>query len=137
MHIAGDDRDNVIDASLYGMGRGGCNLNTELFTEYFNQKGYKYFVMKPILDSIDKYLTQFKQSFDWGYSLPMMYAGIYGVHVHTVDYLAKKPGMTSYDLKMIFQKLDPKKKKRYDYDYLDSVYEVYQQEKAKTGASKT
>lgn len=136
MKKAGDGRDIVIDASLYGMGRGGGNLNTELFTEYLNRKGYKSYVMKPILDSIDKYLTKFKQSFEWGYSLPMMYAGLYGVHVHTVDYLAKKPDMTSYDLKMIFQELDPQKKKRYDYDYLDSAYEAYQQKKAKMEASK-
>lgn len=129
MEVSEPERDIIVDASLFGMGRGGGNLNTELVTEYLNRKGYKTYYMKPILDMIDIHMTAFKQKCQWGYSMPMLYAGWFGVHVHTVDYLADKPDMTSYDLRTILQRLDPYKKKRYDYDYLDKVYEEYQQEK--------
>ena len=61
--------------------------------------------------------------------MPMMYAGIHGVHVFTAGYLQKKPGVTSYDLKCMFEMLDEHKKKRYDYDYLDSIYEQYMKSK--------
>lgn len=130
MSIVEENRDIIIDASLLGMGRGGGNLNTELFSEYLNREGLKSYDMKPILDSIDQYLVKFKTQYKWGYSMPMLYAGLYGVHVHTVAYLENKPDMTSYDLKCIFQMLDEHKKKRYDYDYLDSVYEKYMNEKS-------
>ena len=35
------NRSIIIDASVYGMGRGAGNLNTELFTEYLNEKDRK------------------------------------------------------------------------------------------------
>lgn len=132
MKISGAERSVVIDASLYGMGRGGGNLNTELFAEYLNRSGLKNYQMKYILDMVDQYLVPFKENFEWGYSMPMMYAGIYGVHVFTAGYLRKKPGVTSYDLKCMFEMLDEHKKKRYDYDYLDSIYEQYMKNKRDT-----
>lgn len=125
IELSEPERDIVVDSSLYGMGRGGGNLNTELFTEYLNRKGLKKYDMKPILDMIDTYLVKFKKEYEWGYSLPMLYAGLYGVHVYTTAYLESKPNVTSYDLKCMFEMLDEHKKKRYDYDYLDSIYEKY------------
>ncbi len=123
--ISEPERNLVIDCSMYGMGRGGGNLNTELFAEYLNRQEMKHYQMKYILDMIDTYLVKFKKDFEWGYSIPMMYAGIYGVHVFTTNYLANKPNVTSYDLKCMFEMLDGHKKKRYDYDYLDFIYEQY------------
>ena len=32
------DRDIIIDSSIYGMGRGAGNLNTELLADYLNKK---------------------------------------------------------------------------------------------------
>ena len=129
INISNKDRDIIVDSSLYGMGRGGGNLNTELFIEHLNRKGLKSYNVKPILDSIDKYMIEFKKNYEWGYSIPMLYAGLYGVHVHTVAYLESKPNITSYDLKNIFEMLDNEKKKRYDYDYLDLIYEQYMSKK--------
>lgn len=131
LDISKPDRNLIIDASLYGMGRGGGNLNTELFAEYLNRTNMKHYKIKYILDMIDTYLVDFKNKFEWGYSLPMMYAGIYGVHVFTTAYLKDKPNVTSYDLKCMFEMLDNNKKKRYDYDYLDSIYEQYMKNKTK------
>lgn len=131
MEISRPYRGLIIDASLYGMGRGGGNLNTELFAEYLNRSGCKQYQMKYILDMIDTYLVEFKKKFEWGYSMPMMYAGLYGVHVFTTAYLANKPNVTSYDLKCMFEMLDEHKKKRYDYDYLDNIYKEYMKSKGK------
>lgn len=129
MKISAQNRDIVVDCSLYGMGRGGGNLNTELFTEYLNGIKLKDYKLKPILDTIDQYLVEYKSRYEWGYSIPMLYAGLYGVHVYTVAYLLDKPGVTSYDLKCMFSMLDSYKKQRYDYAYLDKVYEEYIKQK--------
>ncbi len=129
MEISEEDRDIMVDASLFGMGRGGGNLNTEIISEHLNRMGLKKYNMKPILDSIDQYSIGFKERYEWGYSMPMLYAGLYGVHVFTTAYLHDKPGVTSYDLKCMFEMLDGHKKKRYDYDYLDTVYETYMKNK--------
>lgn len=131
LKISGTERSVIIDVSLYGMGRGGGNLNTELFVEYLNRQGVKNYNIKYILNMIDIYMVKFKEMFEWGYSIPMLYAGLYGVHVFSTAYLEKKPNVTSYDLKCMFEMLDSQKKKRYDYDYLDYVYEQYMKSKVK------
>ena len=127
--ISESDRDIVCDASLFGMGRGGGNLNTEIIAEHLNRIGLKEYKMKNILDMIDTYAVEFKKKYEWGYSMPMLYAGLYGVHVFTTAYLENKPGVASYDLKCMFEMLDDHKKKRYDYDYLDTIYEEYMKNK--------
>lgn len=129
--ISEPDRDIECDASLFGMGRGGGNLNTEIFTEYLNRIGLKNYNIKNILDMVDQYSLEFKKKYEWGYSMPMLYAGLYGVHVFTTAYLENKPGVTSYDLKCMFEMLDDFKKKRYDYDYLDQIYDEYMSKKEK------
>jgi len=129
LNTCAESRELRLDSSLFGMGRGGGNLNTEIITEYLMSQGYRQFNMKPILDAIDNYMLDFKQRFDWGYSMPMLYCALYGVHVNTAAYLEQKPGVTSYDLREMFKTLDPFLKRRYDYDYLDKVYDEYMKNK--------
>ena len=129
MAITSPERDIVIDSSLLGMGRGGGNLNTELFLEHLMKYNIKSYNIKPILDLIDNYILDFHKRFEWGYSMPMLYAGLYGVHVNTTAYLAQKPNISSYDLRCMFEMLDEHKKKRYDYDYLDEIYGEYMKKK--------
>jgi 4-hydroxy 2-oxovalerate aldolase len=129
VEICEEDRVVTLDCSLYGMGRGGGNLNTEIITEHSNRYWGGHYEMKPILDLIDNYICKFKSEYRWGYSLDMLYAGLYGVHVYTTSYLLGKPNVSSYDLKCMFEMLDEHKKKRYDYDYLDTIYEKYMSQK--------
>lgn len=123
--ISADDSNIVCDASLFGMGRGAGNLNTEIIAEYLCRNKSKHYNMNNLLDMIDKYILDYKETYEWGYSMPMLYAGLTGSHVFTASYLAKKHGVTSYDLKCMLERLDEHKKKRYDYDYLDEVYNDY------------
>ena len=58
----------VIDSSLYGMGRGAGNLNTELIANYYNMTlGKKYDVIR-ILDLISRYIMPIYNRRAWGYS---------------------------------------------------------------------
>lgn len=64
------DRELIIDASVYGMGRGAGNLNTELFVQYLNDNADGNYDIKPLLSIIDEILNEFYQRNYWGYSLP-------------------------------------------------------------------
>lgn len=64
------DHDLIIDASVFGMGRGAGNLNIELFAKYLNQNFGKTYNIEPILEVFDECLKPvFAKNF-WGYSLP-------------------------------------------------------------------
>jgi 4-hydroxy 2-oxovalerate aldolase len=77
----------VIDASLYGMGRGAGNLNTELIANYYNMTlGNKYDTIK-ILDLISKYIMPIRSKRQWGYSPYMFITGLYHYHPNFACYL--------------------------------------------------
>lgn len=77
----------VIDASLYGMGRGAGNLNTELIANYYNMTlGNKYDTVK-ILSLISDYIMPIQKQKRWGYSPYMFITGLYHYHPNFACYL--------------------------------------------------
>ena len=67
----------IIDASVYGMGRGAGNLNTELIARYMNNKGLSTYGIEELLNVYEDYLKRIYTQYDWGYSLPMFVTADY------------------------------------------------------------
>ncbi len=87
-------RDILIDASVYGMGRGAGNLNEELFADYLNENYDTHYQVEPMLEIIDEYLNDiYKKSF-WGYSLPFYLSASNGVHPNYAKYYNEKRTLT-------------------------------------------
>lgn len=81
------DRTLIVDSSLYGMGRGAGNLNTELITNYYNETiSYKYNI-NIILDLIGKYIYPISLNKPWGYSPYFYLTALYHCHPNYVSYL--------------------------------------------------
>jgi len=83
-------RDVIIDASVFGMGRGAGNLNLELFAEYLNENEGADYRIEPMLEVMDQYLEPFYRSKFWGYSLPLYLTASHGYHPNYGIYLAEK-----------------------------------------------
>nr|MCR4625577.1 aldolase catalytic domain-containing protein [Lachnospiraceae bacterium] len=64
-------RDLLIDACVFGMGRGAGNLNLELFAEYMNENYDTHYKIEPMLEIMDEYLNDIYKTKFWGYSLPL------------------------------------------------------------------
>ena len=64
-------RDIIIDACVFGMGRGAGNLNLELFAEYMNENYDTHYQIEPMLEIMDEYLNDIYKTKFWGYSLPL------------------------------------------------------------------
>lgn len=67
----------LLDASVYGMGRAAGNCPTELLVA--NLKNAKYNV-RPVLDMIDKYMIPLREKEEWGYIIPYMITGMLDEH---------------------------------------------------------
>ena len=64
-------RDVIIDASVYGIGRGAGNLNLEIIAKYLNEKYMKSYDNMPALDVYAKYIAYIYRDIEkWGYSIP-------------------------------------------------------------------
>ena len=50
-------RDIILDSSIYGIGRGAGNLNSELMADFLNKTYSKNYNILPLLEIIDELLT--------------------------------------------------------------------------------
>lgn len=77
----------IIDASLYGMGRGAGNLNTELIANYYNMTLGKKYDIDKILYLIGQYIMPIHKERSWGYSPYLFLTGLYHYHPNFACYL--------------------------------------------------
>lgn len=119
------DRELIIDASVYGMGRGAGNLNTELFVQYLNDNADGKYDIKPLLSIIDEILNEFYQRNYWGYSLPNYLSAVHNAHPNYAGYLDDKKTLTVENMNEIFEMMDEDKKVSYDKDYIEELYLRY------------
>lgn len=119
------NKDIVLDSSIFGMGRGAGNLNTELFVEYLNDTIGSHYVLKPLLTIVDEILNDFYQQNYWGYSLPNYLSAKHNAHPNYAGWLDARKTLTIDNMDDIFMLMDDEKKKEYDKGYIESLYESY------------
>lgn len=84
----------IIDCSLFGMGRGAGNLNTELISNYYNNVlGNKYDISK-IIQLISKYIMNIYYKKSWGYTPYLFLTGLYHYHPNFACYLLEEYDVT-------------------------------------------
>lgn len=118
-------RDLIIDSSVYGMGRGAGNLNTELFVEHLNNDGYGNYDLSPLLTIIDEILNVFHERNFWGYSLPNYISAKHHAHPNYAFYLDGKKTLTVESMDKIFDMIEPERRVDYDKDYIEKIYLDY------------
>ena len=119
------NRKLVVDTSVFGMGRGAGNLNTELFVEYLNSITESRYDIKPLLNIIDEILNSFYQKNYWGYSLPNYLSAKHNIHPNYAGYLNDKNTLTVEDINEIFSMMDPERSVEYEKDYIEDIYFRY------------
>lgn len=119
------NRDLIVDTSVFGMGRGAGNLNTELFVEYLNDNLGTSYSLKPLLSIIDQILNPFYQSGPWGYSLPNYLSAKHNAHPNYASYLDSKKTLTVENMDEIFSMMDSAKRVSFDKSYIEELYVRY------------
>ena len=128
------NRDVIVDASLFGMGRGAGNARTELLADYINKHCGGNYDLQILLATIDQYITPIISTVHWGYDLPMFVCGTKHSHVDNVYYLRKKYKCTANEMYDVINTLTPQQRTRYgtcysktDFSVLEKAYEDYKE----------
>lgn len=119
------NRNLVIDSSVYGMGRGAGNLNTELFIEYLNETTGTKYSLKPLLNVIDEILNRFYERNYWGYSLPNYVSAVHCAHPNYANYWAGKNTLTVEAMDEMFALMPQDKRFEFDKNYAEELYLQY------------
>lgn len=84
-------RDIMIDASVYGIGRGAGNLNLEIIAKYMNEFCDKQYDIAPMLDVYDRYIANIFRQEAWGYSTPYYLTAKYNCNPAYARFLRDLP----------------------------------------------
>ena len=116
------NKDIILDSSIYGMGRGAGNLNTELLIECLNENYEKSYNVKPLLRVVDTILSKFHHENYWGYSLPNYLSAKHNAHPNYAGYLDDKKTLTFEEIDEIFEMMPQDKKVEFDKNYIEALY---------------
>lgn len=116
------DRHIIIDSSVFGMGRGAGNLNTELITHYINTNIDKKYNLIPLLELIDDIVLPIYKYLPWGFSEPYYLSAIMGVHPSHASYLIDKQSVGMSKIAEMLNKLPQESKHLFIKQDIDSVY---------------
>lgn len=120
-------RDIILDACVFGMGRGAGNLNMELFAEYMNENFNKSYWIEPMLEIIDEYLNDIYQKHFWGYSLPLYLSASNACHPNYAIYFASKGTLTVKSYNEILKSIPKSERSEYTQEKAEKFYKMYQE----------
>lgn len=118
-------REIIIDSSIYGIGRGAGNLNTELIADYLNNSYEKEYDTLPLLDIIDELLASLMAKNSWGFSPAQFLSASYNCHPNYASYLVNKNTNHTVGIKKILDKLPEKNKSSFDKELIEKLYREY------------
>jgi len=118
-------RDIIIDASIYGVGRGAGNLNTELIADFLNKSYKKSYDTLPLLEIIDELLSSMMKKTPWGFSPAQFLSASYNCHPNYATYLINKNTNHIVGVRKVLEKLPEEKKSSYDKEYIEKLYQEY------------
>lgn len=118
-------RNLIIDSSVFGMGRGAGNLNTELVTHYLNSNFEFNYDNIQILEILDEYIRPLSNIFHWGYDAAYYLASIHKCHPNYASYLLNLQTLHVSDMNSILNSLDKTRSGLFDKEYIEDVYMAY------------
>lgn len=120
-------RDVIIDACVFGMGRGAGNLNLELFAEFMNENYGTSYNIEPMLEIIDEYLNDIYKTKFWGYSLPFYLSASTGCHPNYAIYLAEKNTLSVKSFNELLRGIPQEDKAKFSKERAETFYRQYQE----------
>ncbi|MGI6011842.1 MAG: aldolase catalytic domain-containing protein [Ruminococcus sp.] len=119
----------ILDASVYGMGRGAGNLPTELITQYINKNIDSRYDTAVVMDIYDDYISAIRREYEWGYSMPYHIAASHVCHPNYASYLMDRRTLTMKDIEEIIRSIPEDDKVLYDRQKIERLYVQFQSRK--------
>ena len=113
--------DIVIDASVYGMGRGAGNLNLEMITHYLNSFRGSSYDVNHAFEIWDHCLKEIHSRLPWGYNLEYFITAANQCNPNYASYLMEK-NLSVADFSRIIKSISGDDKFLYSNDKAENFY---------------
>mgnify|MGYP004444313731 CR=1 FL=1 len=123
---AGDDRDIIADATLFGMGKSAGNAPIELVADYMNKHNGKDYAISQVLEAIEESVLDLYKKYSWGYKTFFYLAAKNEVHPNFVGYFQDKCNYSVSDIDEVLNKeIDEPSKLAFDKKKCDAIYDNF------------
>lgn len=122
---AGFDRDIIVDASVYGIGRGAGNLNSELIARYMNEELGKDYKIEPMIEIYSKYLQDIYEECPWGFSMPHYITAIHNCNPNFGAYYGRERNLKPVDIEGIISNIPAEERIIYSKEKAEIYEEKY------------
>jgi hypothetical protein len=119
---SGIEREIILDSSIYGMGRGAGNLNTELIADYLNKSFSDKYQILPLLEIIDEFLASLMKEKPWGFSPAQYLSASFDCHPNYATYLINKNTNHIVGVQKVLSKLPSNNRVSFDKEVIDKLY---------------
>lgn len=108
-----DNRDIIVDASVYGIGRCAGNLNLEIFASYLNMYCDKKYAIEPMVEVYERCVKDIYLKHQWGYCVPYFITAIYNCHPNYGYYYSQIAKLSEIDINKIVSSIEGEDKVLY------------------------
>lgn len=120
------NRELVVDATVYGMGKSAGNCPIELLSMHLNQYYGKQYDINQFLEVLDADLMPVYQKQYWGYKYNFYISALQNCHPNYVQYLLDKKTLAISAVNEILATIPEEKKLHYDKQFIEESYIQYQ-----------
>lgn len=121
----GFNRNIIIDASVYGIGRGAGNLNLEIIAKYMNERYGKDYDLCFMLEVYDKYIAEIYKKEQWGYSVPFLLTATYRANPGITRYMTDELHLNTDQIRYVLEHLSAKSKIIFQKDAVNECLKEY------------
>lgn len=116
-----NDREAIVDASVFGMGRGAGNANLELVAGFFNRFYQRDYCIDRMVELYCDYISEEYQKNDWGYSMQYFVASQEKANAAYVWYLNRKGVTDVREIRRILRQIPKEKRHTLDRRGIDEI----------------
>lgn len=127
MLLCNTQRDVLVDATVYGMGKSAGNCPIELLAMHLNDYYNKNYDISQILEALDCNIMNIYRTKPWGYNMFFYMAAFNSCHPSYVSYLMDKETLSVRQINEILSELAKNEDKllMYDEQFIKQLYDNY------------
>lgn len=96
----------IVDGTVYGMGRAAGNLPLEILLAYLEKFSPGRYQTLPVLKLIETHFLNLAKEYSWGYNLPYMLSAVSGIHPEYARMMVSLGKYTLEDIRALIQKVN-------------------------------